>query len=391
MVSERKSWLPREGFHLSVLTTLLKQTILNPTITLPLYILSQYTDYGRGIALDRPLAVKRLKVLLYLSIARYVNALLNQGAQNQWTSDQPRWSRELVVVTGGSDGMGRLLVEKFAHQGVKVIVLDIQEPVGGLPGSTTHYIKCDLSSLEEIHSAAAQIRESHGDPTVLLLNAGIINRHSILNTPDHLLRRVFDVNTLSHYRLVKEFLPAMVKANHGLVSTTASLAGSVTCAGMVDYAATKAAAVAFHEGLTTELATRYNATKIRTLCVCPNFVHTKLAEGFLNQSSFVNPTLHPETVVEAQFDRVWRWDGGMLTVPPVQSSIAQNIRAFPFWMSNGIRNRLGGVMSGVEAIEQERVERLREMEESDSVAQASVSQSIVDVQKGEDGQPQMFG
>ena len=175
-----------------------------------------------------------------------------------------------------------------------------------------------------------------------------------------------------------------------MICTTASLAGFTTCPGMVDYAGTKAAAVAFHEGLTSELVVRYNAPKVRTLCVCPNFVYTKLAEGFRNSAWFANPTLYPETVVEAQFERIWKWDGGLLTVSPASGFIATTMRAWPHWMQNRTRNRLRGVMEGVEAIEQERVKRLKELEEAEKVEEQG-SQSVVEVRQGEGSQPEMFG
>lgn len=194
---------------------------------------------------------------------------------------------------------------------------------------------------------------------------------------------MFDINTLSHYRLLKEFLPAMVRANHGMVCTTASLAGFTTCPGMVDYAGTKAAAVAFHEGLTSELVVRYNAAKIRTLCICPNFVHTKLAEGFKNDSHFLNPTLYPETVVEEQFARIWGWEGGLVPVSSVQGIFAMTMRSWPHWMQNSVRNQLKDVMLGVEGVEQERVRKLKEEEER-------ASQSVIEVKNEDGSQSEMF-
>ncbi len=64
--------------------------------------------------------------------------------------------------------------------------------------------------------------------------------------------------------MVKEFIPAMIKKNHGHVVTIASMASYVVHARNVDYACTKASAVAFHEGLSSELKNRYNAPSVRT-------------------------------------------------------------------------------------------------------------------------------
>ncbi|KAJ0267388.1 hypothetical protein COL922a_014948, partial [Colletotrichum nupharicola] len=59
----------------------------------------------------------------------------------------------------------------------------------------------------------------------------------------------------------------MIKRNHGMVVTVASQAGYTVTPNMVDYSATKAAAIAFHEGLGAELVTRYNAPRVRTVLI----------------------------------------------------------------------------------------------------------------------------
>lgn len=118
--------------------------------------------------------------------------------------------------------------------------------------------------------------------------------------------------------------------------------------------------------------------------MCPNFVHTKLAEGFKNDSHFTNPTLYPETVAEAQFAKIWSWDGGLLPVPSVQGIFAMTMRSWPHWMQNSVRDKLKDVMQGVENLEQERVRELKEAEEK-------VSQSVVEVKNEDGSQPEMFG
>ena len=109
-----------------------------------------------------------------------------------------------------------------------------------------------------------QIRSAHGDPTVLVNNAGVGNDGTILDEPEAKIRQTFEVNTLSHFLTVREFLPAMVKKNHGHVITIASMASFVALGEMVDYCCTKASALAFHEGLSQELKYWYQAPKVRT-------------------------------------------------------------------------------------------------------------------------------
>ena len=81
-------------------------------------------------------------------------------------------------------------------------------------------------------------------------NAGIAQAHTILDTSDEYLRKIFDVNLLSNFTTVKAFLPDMIAKNKGHVITVASTASFLGAAGMVDYCSTKAGVLSFHEGTT---------------------------------------------------------------------------------------------------------------------------------------------
>ena len=111
---------------------LVQTTVLNPFLTLPLLLFARYTLRGEGFALDHPTAIRRLKIALYLGLARFANGLLNRGVLNNWTRAKFDWSKELVVITGGSDGIGKLLVHLFAEKNIKVIILDVQAPTYSL-------------------------------------------------------------------------------------------------------------------------------------------------------------------------------------------------------------------------------------------------------------------
>ncbi len=64
--------------------------------------------------------------MLYFSIARWANRWLSDKVLNNWTSDKYDWTKEIVLVTGGADGIGGEMVKLFAEKKIKVIVLDIQ-------------------------------------------------------------------------------------------------------------------------------------------------------------------------------------------------------------------------------------------------------------------------
>jgi short-subunit dehydrogenase len=208
-----------------------------------------------------------LKVLLAAGILYRLNRFLSRRALNNFVSDRSwDWKREIVLITGGSSGIGEAVVKQFADRNIKVVILDLSPPRSSLDNVV--FYKVDVTSTQEIQEVAAKIRQEVGDPTVLINNAGIGTGKTILDETDDQIQRTFEVNILSHFKLVKEFLPYMVKHNHGHVVTVASMASFACAAGNVDYSATKAGAHAFHEGLASELRARYHAPKVRTTYVC---------------------------------------------------------------------------------------------------------------------------
>jgi len=127
-----------------------------------------------------------------------------------------------------------------------------------------HFYEADVTSSAQIAKAATEIRKAHGNPTVLINNAGIGGERTILTEPEESIRQMFEVNNLAHFLTVKEFLPAMVERDHGHVVSIASMSSFVVPAQIVAYACTKAALVAFNEGLASELRSRYNAPNVKT-------------------------------------------------------------------------------------------------------------------------------
>lgn len=112
-----------KGFTLDTVQTIVEKTLLNPALTLPLYLLCRYGCKGQiasfGILWS---------VFLLLGATRWINAFLNDRLLNNWQCDIYDWSKELVLITGGSNGIGEALARRFAENKVNVIVIDIQPP-----------------------------------------------------------------------------------------------------------------------------------------------------------------------------------------------------------------------------------------------------------------------
>ncbi|EAQ93243.1 hypothetical protein CHGG_01478 [Chaetomium globosum CBS 148.51] len=309
-------FLPREGFKGDTVLKIIRDTALNPQLVLPLLLLTKYTKKGQDWAILHPLAYSRLKKLLVFGLVRWINNYFSRKVLNNWVDDKYDWSKEIVVVTGGA---------------------------GERKAPNVHYFKCDLTSRKTLSTVAREVRLAVGDPTVLINNAGVVQGRTILESSERDIRFTFDVNTFAHYWTTQEFLPAMVRANHGMVVTVASVAAWVTVPNMVDYAASKAAAHAFHEGLTAELATRYGAPRVRTVLVNQGYTTTPLFRGYRNDSPFLMPALYPATVAEAIVRQVLKGERNQLILPGFAGTLPV-LAGMPHWYQTRLRAKNQTIM-----------------------------------------------
>ncbi|KAF6791392.1 hypothetical protein CMUS01_16231 [Colletotrichum musicola] len=277
-----------------------------------------------------------LALVLGWTAVKKTNSLLSSAVLNNFTRDRYDWRRELVLVTGGSGGLGDMLVRKLAKDCVKVVSIDVVPPVTPLP-SNAYFYQTDITNSQSIKEAADKIRQDHGDPTVLVNNAGVMKLTTILDETEEQIRHVFDVNIVASFLVLKEFLPAMVKQNHGHVVTVASMASFVTGVQNVDYACSKAAALVLHEGLAQELRHRYKAPKVRTSIIHPTYVRTALIDKVHRSGKFKATILEPEDVVDRIFKQVKSGRSGQVYLPD-SFSRAVGARAWPNWAQEALRN-----------------------------------------------------
>jgi hypothetical protein len=101
--------------------------VLNPALTLPLLLLGRYTTRGNILASEHATAFKHLRNIVGLGLIRSLSAWLDTAVTNNWSKDTYDWDKEIVVVTGGSDGIGKAIVHLLAEKGIKVAVLDVQK------------------------------------------------------------------------------------------------------------------------------------------------------------------------------------------------------------------------------------------------------------------------
>ncbi|XP_046396050.1 short-chain dehydrogenase/reductase family 16C member 6-like isoform X2 [Ischnura elegans] len=208
---------------------------------------------------------------------------------------------EVALITGGGSGIGRLLAVQLAARGATVVVLDINQAgaeetanIIKSSGGRAFSFKCDIANREDIYQTAKKVKEEVGTVRILINNAGIVSGKNLLDTPDIMVQRTFDVNVLAHFWTAKAFLPDMINDNHGHIVTIASLAGLVGVNQLADYCSSKFAVVGFDEAIRLELEVS-GITGVHTTVVCPYYINTGMFEGV---KSRLIPILEPAYVVD---------------------------------------------------------------------------------------------
>ncbi|KAH9977708.1 retinal short-chain dehydrogenase/reductase [Lactifluus volemus] len=252
------------------------------------------------------------------------------------------WGDQIVLITGGSSGIGELLANTLAVRNVTVVVLGLHPIV--TENYNIAFYKCDVTKWEEVEAVSKKVIEEVGHPTVLVNNAGVAQGKLILDLSPEDVRQTFNVNTLAHFWTLKAFLPEMIKQKSGHVVTVASVMGFVGVAQMTDYNASKAAAISLQESLRYELDHRYHAPKIRTSLIVPGHVLTPLFSTIRFPKNpffrFCFPSLEPFVVVKKIIATLDEQHSQTIYLPfyanfmPFLRFLPSFLRDFAQWLTN---------------------------------------------------------
>jgi NAD(P)-dependent dehydrogenase (short-subunit alcohol dehydrogenase family) len=212
-----------------------------------------------------------------------------------------------VVVTGAGSGIGRACARRFASEGARVVVADLNlEPVeavaqeiGGLA------VQTDVGRESAIKELIARARDSGGPIDLFFSNAGVPGPPGGPEAPDDELQATWQVNVMAHIWAARELLPEMVERGDGYLLSTASAAGLLTQVSALAYSITKHAAVALAEWLSIT----YADAGIKVSCLCPQAVRTPMLELALEDPIGAAPLLagglvEPEDVAAAVVEGV---------------------------------------------------------------------------------------
>jgi 3-oxoacyl-[acyl-carrier protein] reductase len=159
----------------------------------------------------------------------------------------------IVLVTGGSRGIGLACARRLAAGGDRVAVTyHSSPPPDGLFG-----VRCDVTESAEVDAAFATVEEHFGGTVeVLVSNAGVTKDGLLLRMTEDDFASVLDANLTASYRVTKRAARGMVKARTGRIILMSSVVGMLGQAGQSNYAASKAGLVGFARSLARELGSR---------------------------------------------------------------------------------------------------------------------------------------
>jgi NAD(P)-dependent dehydrogenase (short-subunit alcohol dehydrogenase family) len=212
---------------------------------------------------------------------------------------------KVVVVTGGARGIGRALARRFADEGAKVAVADLDgdgvqavaaELAAVAPDSVG--VPCDVTDEEQVQRLVAVTTAELGPIDLFCSNAGIAEGGGP-EASDEAWARSWDVNVMAHVYAARAVLPDMLERGEGYLLQTCSAAGLLSNIGAAPYSTTKHAAVGFAEWL----AITYGDRGIKVSALCPQGVRTDMLLGGAGTAAgdtvAAQGMLEPEDVAEA--------------------------------------------------------------------------------------------
>jgi NAD(P)-dependent dehydrogenase (short-subunit alcohol dehydrogenase family) len=177
---------------------------------------------------------------------------------------------KVCVITGGSVGIGRSVVEQFLAAGYSVFNLDLQP--ADLAHDSYQFIACDVSQSDQVEQAITKVVSASGRIDALVSNAGVHFSANIENTSDEDFERVIGINVKGAFYLVKAVLPVMKAQQSGAIILEGSDQSIVGKTNSFAYNMSKAALASMAK--TTALA--YASFGIRANAVCPGTIETPL-------------------------------------------------------------------------------------------------------------------
>jgi 3-oxoacyl-[acyl-carrier protein] reductase len=190
-----------------------------------------------------------------------------------------RFEGRVALITGAARGIGRATAERFAAEGARVVVADVDErgaeSVARAIGRGAVGLAVDVANARSVASAVAEALERAGRIDVLVNNAGIVRDATLAKTSDEAWAAVVGVNLTGVFHATRAVAPHMSARGSGAIVNGASIVGLYGNFGQTNYVATKAGVI----GMTRVWARELGRKGVRVNCVAPGFIATDMTAG----------------------------------------------------------------------------------------------------------------
>ncbi len=209
---------------------------------------------------------------------------------------------KIIVVTGGANGIGKALCERFHKEGARlVVVADLEEQnarvVADSIGGEAYGV--NVRDEAQIQAMVADVEARHGVIDLFCSNAGIIALDGepwwVTSAENSTWQAMWDIHVMSHVYAARACLPKMIERGEGYFLNTASAAGLLSQIGDAAYSTTKHAAIGFAESL----AITHGDQGIKVSALCPQAVATRMIGDTGGGTAAVDGVLTPEQVAQA--------------------------------------------------------------------------------------------
>ncbi len=193
------------------------------------------------------------------------------------SSTQPSGSGRVVLVTGGSRGIGAACSAWFARAGDRVAITTTGdarelEPPDGVPADRFAALRCDVTDPAQVEATFGAIEEQWGPVEVLVANAGITRDTLVVRMGEDAWHDVLETNLTGAFRVAKRAVSKMLRLHRGRIVFVSSVGAFVGLPGQANYAASKAGLVGMARALAREVASR----QITVNVVAPGVVDTDM-------------------------------------------------------------------------------------------------------------------
>ena len=240
-------------------------------------------------------------------------------------------SNSVVVVTGGSGGIGKALIKKYLQEGCFVISTDLDNTTN-FEHQNFSFFKCNVECENSINNLFEFVLNKYNKIDYFFSNAGILSLGDE-NSSNLDWEKNWKLHLMSHVFVSRKLLPIFKKQNFGYLLITASAAGLLTHIDSVTYSVTKHSAIAFAEWI----AINNREHDFHVSVICPQAVRTNMTKGREKDVASVDGMLEPDVLVEKIQEGIDKKQFLILPHPEVQNYIDKKSSNYDKWISGMAR------------------------------------------------------